>query len=155
MTDRFERAPEYDPESVGLPDTVDPDSTAFDERESVREADGPGTPLAPFHTPVALNEFDQTQLDQRLRAEVPDVGANDPDEYDVARANARADVADDELEADDYPDDEAEPDRPVGRLAVAFDDGSGGLHDATFAEDEGFAGGGASAEESAMHVIGE
>ncbi len=51
MTSDDPRPPEYDPESVGLPDTFDPDSTAFDENESVREADGPDPVLWPDDRP--------------------------------------------------------------------------------------------------------
>jgi hypothetical protein len=170
MSDEYEREPAYDPESVGLPDTVDPDSSAYDETDSVREADGPSTPLSPFHTPAVLDDDEVTSLDQRLRAEEPDFGAGDLDDDGVAQVHARADRADGEREEDyDFPDDDGDDDNDddddddglddtgaaVGRLAGPDDDGSGGLHNATFAEDEGFAGGGASAEESAMHIINE
>lgn len=148
-----ERIPEYDPESVGYPDVIDPDSTAFDEDESVREADGPETPLSPYATPSALDRYgttpeearEGTPLDLRLRAEVPDVGADDPADDDVEWSNRRGDVADDEVEEDEPPPiDDGEPD-DVGRLEAD------GAEDPLTGRDEGFAGGGMSAEESAMH----
>src|SRR5882757_6848502 len=118
MSDEYQRLPQYDPESVGLPDTVDPDSSAFDEDESVREADGPETPLSPFHTPAVLNDLDPTSLDERLRAEEPDFGAEDQDDDAVGRTRTRADAADNEREEDyDFPDDDDnDPDERVGRL---------------------------------------
>ena len=143
--DEIDREPEYDPESVGFPDTIDPDSSAYDEDESVREADGPTTPLAPYYTPAGLDEHDDSQLDQRLRAEVPDVSADDP-EPDPRRVDA----ADDEWEADEDPEDDEDPQDGVGRLG---DDNYGGQHTA-YAMDEGLSGGGASAEEAAMHLTG-
>jgi uncharacterized protein DUF5709 len=141
--DDFDREPEYDPESVGFPDTIDPDSSAYDEDESVREADGPTTPLAPYYTAAGLDPRDDSQLDQRLRAEVPDVSADDP-----APDPRRVDSADDEWEADEDPEDDEDPQDPVGRLA---EESGGGQH-TTYALDEGLAGGGESAEEAAMHL---
>jgi hypothetical protein len=146
--DDLDREPEYDPESVGFPDTIDPDSSAYDEDESVREADGPNTPLAPYYTPAGLDEHDDSRLDQRLRAEVPDVSADDDDSTPDPR---RVDTANDEWEADEDPEDNEDQQDPVGRLS---EDDDGGRHNATFALDEGFSGGGESAEEAAMHVVG-
>lgn len=147
MTDEFDdREPEYDPESVGFPDVIDPDSTAFDEDESVREADGPNTPLAPYYTPAGLDEHEDSQIDQRLRAEVPDISADDDYSEPDPR---RVDTANDEWEADEDPLDDEEAQEGVGRLAE--DDGSG-RNNATFAADEGLSGGGESAEEAAMHI---
>jgi hypothetical protein len=207
MTDDDPREPEYDPESVGLPDMVDPDSTAFDEQESVREGEGDPV-LWPDDRPVALDAA--TSLDEQLAREVPDVDAETPDELaadaddepygatvpvddfpDDASVSDTDDDSDDDPDddfddsdedADDlgdsddgpdpYADEEAEDagtftgglqddethnqfdeEEPVGRLADPDDDGSGGRNDRTVAEDFGMAGGGASAEESAMHVI--
>ena len=45
-----------------------------------------------------------------------------------------------------------EEDDPVGRLA---DDENSDLNDRSFAQDVGMAGGGSSAEESAMHIVGD
>ncbi len=145
--DDFERDPEYDPESVGFPDMIDPDSSAYDEDESVREADGPNTPLAPYYTPAGLDEHDDSQLDQRLRAEVPDI-IGDEDEPDPHRIDA----ADDEWEADEPSGDDEEPQEAVGRLAEGD---INGRRNTFYVTDEGFSGGGESAEEAAMHVTGE
>ena len=145
--DDFDREPEYDPESVGFPDTIDPDSSAYDEDESVREADGPNTPLAPFYAPAGLERHEESQLEQRLRAEVPDVSADDE-----APDPRRVDTANDEWEADEDPEDDEDPQDATGRLS---EDDDGGRHNATFAMDEGFAGGGESAEEAAMHMLSD
>jgi hypothetical protein len=116
------RVPEYDPEADGLPDMVDPDSNAFDEDESVREADGLESGLWPDDRPVALDGYGTTAreahdgmpLDDRLAREEPDIGAeefgsplddvpavaSDRDEFD--------DEADPDAIADPYAEDEAE-----------------------------------------------
>jgi hypothetical protein len=191
MTSDDPRVPEYDPESVGLPDTVDPDSTAYDEDESVREADGDPV-MWPDDRPLALDEFGTNalagqgeSLDEQLARETPDVGAEDslaaaePDDArdDSSDDDDSDDDSDDQLpdEADDGPDpyaeDEAEDAEgfrgaleddepvnpyeesdPVGRLA---DDERSDPNDRSFADDVGMAGGGASVEESAMHVVGD
>jgi hypothetical protein len=189
MTSDDPRVPEYDPEADGLPDMIDPDSGAFDEDESVRESDGPESGLWPDDHPVALDRYGTTArearegapLDERLAAEEPDVGADDPgpvtgvatvdpadrDEFD----DPVDDGADDpDLLPDPYAEDaaadaetdeaELELDGPpdpdgggaVGRLAAPEDDPSGGRNIRIYAEDEGMAGGGLVAEEQAMHV---
>jgi Family of unknown function (DUF5709) len=182
MTTDDRRASEYDPEASGLPGTFDPDSSAFDEQESVREADGPDPSLWPDGRPLALDESgangtDASTLDELLAREVPDTGAepvvvddaaddsdhsdsddsdsDDSDSEDMPDPYAEDEVEDagtftGTLEADDAVDDYYE-DAPVGRLTEPDDDG--GRHNPTFASDVGMAGGGASAEEAAMHVV--
>lgn len=152
MSEDPTRSPEYDPEAQGLPDTYDPDSTAFDEADSVREADGDPVEWPDRH-PVALDRFGNTaeearqgeSLDMRLSEEEPDVNA----EADWPEDELRSELsADDDLNLDGE-----DPGDLVGRLAEADDDGSGGRNNETVASDAGMAGGGSSAEESAMHLV--
>jgi hypothetical protein len=151
MSEDPARMPEYDPEAAGLPDTYDPDSTAYDEDESVREADG--DPVEWPDRPVAIDRFGNTaeearqgeSLNMRLAEEEPDFGA----EAEWPEDRLRGDLGvEDEFDLDGE-----EPGDPVGRIADADDDGSGGRHNETVAMDAGFAGGGYTAEESAMHLV--
>jgi hypothetical protein len=172
--DDFPR-PVSDPAAEGLPDTADDDSTAYDEVESGRIADGPDPAALPADRPVAVDRFGTTAeeqragspLDARLAQEEPDVLAAEPDptaEEDVpdedsdARAQFDADVA--------TPSPESDPDspvslydrpldgtvgKPVGRLV---EPDQGYLSDTeadAIATDAGAAGGGPSAEELAVH----
>jgi hypothetical protein len=170
MTVPMEREPEYDPESVGLPGTVDPDSTAYDELESGRESDGPETPVSPYDRPIAADAYGTTPeeaqagtpLDRRLAAEVPDVTAEpaadtDDPAYDPEGADEpegdRLDEFDPgpstDLDADD------DPGEPVGRLAPSDDPDFAVRGQMTAGADVGLAGGGLSAEEAAMHLVDE
>jgi hypothetical protein len=83
MNDSFPR-PVSDPEREGIPETADDDSTAWDDVESPRWADGSDpAPVPPDREdgPLALDEFGVTAeeqrrgepLDQRLAREEPDV----------------------------------------------------------------------------------
>jgi Family of unknown function (DUF5709) len=166
-----------DPEASGLPDTADDDSSAYDEVESPRWADGPDpAPLAGVG-PGGSNRFGDTAEEQRqgesleyhLRQEEPDVGAEDPlpplrdpiDETvdDPERQQLDADVwgasptSDPNSQISLYDDGQLDDDSPqsVGRL-VAPDEGYGFDDEAdSVAYDAGAAGGGASAEELAIH----
>jgi hypothetical protein len=172
--DDFPR-PVSDPAAEGLPDTADDDSTAYDEVESGRIADGPDPAALPADRPVAVDRFGTTAeeqlagspLDARLAQEEPDVLAAEPDptaEADVpdedsdARAQFDADVATPSLESDpdspvslyDRPLD-GTVGEPVGRLV---EPDQGYLSDTeadAVATDAGAAGGGPSAEELAVH----
>src|SRR3712207_2512602 len=72
-----------DPEASGLPDTADDDSSAYDEVESGRWADGADPAALAGTGPGGSNRFGETaeearqgeSLDQRLRQEEPDFGA--------------------------------------------------------------------------------
>ncbi|MEU8236841.1 DUF5709 domain-containing protein [Actinoplanes missouriensis] len=167
-----------DPEASGLPDTADDDSTAYDEVNSTRWSDGPDPAALAGVGPGGSNRFGDTaeeqrqgeSLDQRLRQEVPDVGAEreqiqrerDPLDETVDSSEQRAfdrDVWEDGPTSDPksqvslYDDGQLDDEDPetVGRL-VAPDEGSGWDEEPdSVAYDAGSAGGGASAEELAMH----
>lgn len=167
-----------DPEASGLPDTADDDSTAYDEVNSPRWSDGPDPAALAGVGPGGANRFGDTaeeqrqgeSLDQRLSQEEPDVGAEreqvrparDPYDETVDDPEQRAfdrDVwepgptSDPNSQVSLYDDgqlDEEDPE-PIGRL-VAPDEGSGWDEEPdSVAYDAGAAGGGASAEELAMH----
>jgi hypothetical protein len=173
--DDFPR-PVSDPAAEGLPDTADDDSTAYDDVESGRIADGPDPAALPSDTPAAVDRFGTTAQEQlvgsplnaRLAQEEPDVLASEPDPdapgEDVAdedsdeRAQFDADVVSPGPESDpnspvslyDRPLD-GTPGEPVGRL-VAPDQGYLSDTEAdAIAYDAGAAGGGPSAEELAVH----
>jgi hypothetical protein len=165
-----------DPEASGLPDTADDDSTAYDEVDSPRWADGPDPAALAGVGPGGSNRFGDTaeeqrqgeSLDDRLRQETPDFGAEDPlprrrdpiDETidDPERQQLDADVwgasptSDPDSPVSLYDDGQLDDDpRPVGRL-VEPDEGYGYDDEPdSVAYDAGAAGGGASAEEIAMH----
>ena len=166
-----------DPEASGLPATADDDSNAYDSVESTRWADGADPAALAGVGPGGSNRFGDTaeearegeSLDYRLQQEEPEYGAEDPipvrrdplDETvdsDVDR-QFDADVwgqgptSDPKSQVSLYDDGQLGYDdpRPVGRL-VAPDEGSGlDEEDEDIAYDAGAAGGGASAEELAMH----
>jgi hypothetical protein len=166
-----------DPESSGLPETADDDSTAYDSVESSRWADGADPAALPGVGPGGSNRFGDTaeearegeSLDYRLSQEEPDVGAEDPlppagdpDDETIGNSDQQqldADVwgtgptSDPKSQISLYDDGQLDDDDPetVGRL-VAPDEGYG-FDDETdsVAYDAGAAGGGASAEELAMH----
>jgi hypothetical protein len=168
-----------DPESEGLPDTADDDSTAYDDVDSGRSADGPNPAALPSDRPQAVDKFGTTAeeqragepLDYRLSQEEPDIQPDDPLESPGALADEAIDgpgAAQAPLDADVYGESpESDPhskvsmydfgrldgtsSQPVGRL-VEPDEGYG--FDAevdSVAYDAGAAGGGASAEELAIH----
>jgi hypothetical protein len=170
-----------DPEASGLPDTADDDSTAYDEVDSPRWADGPDPAALAGVGPGGSNRFGDTaeearegeSLDYRLRQEEPDVGAEDPlpprrDPIDetVDSSGQRAldaDVWGESPTSDPkspislYDDGQLDSDAPspVGRL-VEPDEGYGFDNEPdSVAYDAGAAGGGASAEELAMHETNE
>jgi hypothetical protein len=166
-----------DPAASGLPETADDDSNAYDSVESSRWADGPDPAALPGVGPGGSNRYGDTaeearageSLDYRLRQEEPDVGAEDPippdrDPIDEtidssAQRNFDADVwgpsptSDPHSQISLYDDGQLDGDNPepVGRL-VAPDNGSGFDDEPdSVAYDAGAAGGGATAEELAMH----
>ncbi|NMO50569.1 hypothetical protein HH310_05095 [Actinoplanes sp. TBRC 11911] len=166
-----------DPEASGLPDTADDDSTAYDSVESSRWADGQDPAALAGVGPGGSNRFGDTpdealqgeSLDYHLRQEEPDTGWEDPipadrDPFDETvdsseQRNFDADVwgasptSDPKSQVSLYDDGQLDDDDPetVGRL-VAPDEGYG-FDDETdaIAYDAGAAGGGASAEELAIH----
>ncbi|MDG4767648.1 DUF5709 domain-containing protein [Solwaraspora sp. WMMD406] len=178
--DDFPR-PVSDTESEGIPETADDDSTAYDDVASGREADGPDPASVPGDVPMAVDHFGNTAQEQRdgesldykvaresLETPVRDLlsGPADPalgDEADSERAAAQAQLDADVID----PGPSSDPDSPVsvydhGRLGGSADGMVGrlvepdeGAHsDAepdAVAADAGAAGGGASAEELAIH----
>jgi hypothetical protein len=180
MRDNDYPAQVSDPESSGLPDTADDDSTAYDEVESGRWADGPDPAALPGVGPgggatrfgnTAEEAREGESLDDRLRQEEPDVQTEDPldspgeladeaiDEQSSAQARLDADVlgegptSDPKSQISMYDDGQLDDvaGRPVGRIVDA-DEGYGFDEEAdSVAYDAGAAGGGATAEELAMH----
>jgi hypothetical protein len=171
--------PVSDPESEGLPDTADDDSTAYDDVDSGRQADGPDPAALPADRPLAVNRFGTTaeeqrageSLDYRLSQEEPDVQPEDPldspgpladeaiDQQSAARARLDADVygesptsdPDSKVSIYDFGQLDGTSPAPVGRL-VEPDEGYGyDTEPDSIASDAGAAGGGASAEELAIH----
>ncbi|MFY1633923.1 DUF5709 domain-containing protein [Solwaraspora sp. WMMB335] len=61
--DDFPR-PVSDTESEGIPETADDDSTAYDDVQSGREADGPDPETIPVDSPVAVDHFGNTAQEQ-------------------------------------------------------------------------------------------
>ncbi|GAA4956758.1 DUF5709 domain-containing protein [Actinoplanes utahensis] len=176
MRDNDYPAEVTDPEASGLPDTADDDSSAYDEVNSPRWSDGPDPAALAGAGPGGSNRFGDTAeeqrqgegLDRRLRQEEPDFGAESREEQrepfdDTVDSSEQREFDRDVWEPgpssdphsqislyDDGQLDEDSP-RPVGRL-VAPDEGSGWDEEAdSVAYDAGAAGGGASAEELAMH----
>jgi hypothetical protein len=72
--------PVSDPEAEGLPEYADDESTAYDEVESARVADGPDPAALPADRPLAIDRFGTTaeearlgeSLDYKLAREDPD-----------------------------------------------------------------------------------
>lgn len=166
-----------DPEASGLPDTADDDSNAYDSVESGRWADGADPAALPGTGPGGSNRFGDTaeearegeSLDYRLSQEEPDVGAEDPlppvrdpidetvDSSDQRQLDADvwgpSPTSDPKSQISLYDDGQLDSDEPntVGRL-VAPDEGYGFDNETdSVAYDAGASGGGASAEELAMH----
>jgi hypothetical protein len=166
-----------DPEASGLPDTADDDSSAYDEVESPRWADGPDPAALAGVGPGGSNRYGDTaeearegeSLDYHLRQEQPDVGWEDPIPEDrdpidetVDSSEQRqfdADVwgqsptSDPDSAVSLYDDGQLDYEDPgtVGRL-VAPDEGLGEDDETdSVAYDAGASGGGATAEELAMH----
>jgi hypothetical protein len=168
-----------DPESEGLPDTADDDSTAYDDVQTGRWADGPNPAALPSDHPLAVNRFGTTaeeqrageSLDYRLSQEQPDIQPEDPldspgaladeaiDEQGAAQARLDADVFGESPTSDprskvsmyDHGMLDGTSTDPVGRL-VEPDEGYGYDSETdSVAYDAGSSGGGASAEELAIH----
>jgi hypothetical protein len=172
-----------DPESDGLPDTADDDSTAYDDVDSPRAADGPDPAPLPGDEPLAVDRFGVTaedarvgeSLDYKLGREQPDGDGDRPtptpsegDDVDAIddstdRPDPDAGLLDASAYADpdspvsvyDVPDAGLDGGAPIGRL-VEPDEGAHEDEEAdAIAYDAGAAGGGASAEELAMHEVQE
>ncbi|MFI1018943.1 DUF5709 domain-containing protein [Streptomyces sp. NPDC020965] len=128
-----------DPEDTLLDRGVDP----YDEGWSP-----PERPLAVEHTGTTAREQQEGEsLDQRLAEEVPE-------DWDGPwNGEGEGDGIGDTSDTDGEPIDDEVGDRRAGRL-VAPDDGAHEDEEKDLlARDEGIAGGGASAEEAAIHVV--
>jgi hypothetical protein len=186
MDDSYPK-PVSDPAAEGLPDYADDDSTAYDDVNSPRVADGPNpAPLTPDRDagPAAIDEFGTTAeeqrvgepLEARLAREqpdlIPDSIAVDPQPrlaYEATGEAAAGQVVEDtEVLAEEGPIDPnlgspvsmydrpepGVPDTvPLGRLVRPGDGAHPDRESTEIAFDEGAAGGGASAEELAMHRV--
>jgi hypothetical protein len=190
-TDNFPN-PVSDPETAGLPGTADDDSTAWDDVDTGRAADGPDPaqlPLDRDDRPLAVDRFGTTpqeaadgeSLDLKLDREVPDPALQEPgarpdtvaspvaaESFDPDAVGERIDAVDGDTALDETP---VEPnlgspvsiydtgvggrDGTVGRV-VEPDQGAGeDTEKDAIAYDAGAAGGGATAEELALHEIPE
>jgi hypothetical protein len=156
-------SPVSDPEAEGLPDTADDDSTARDDVATGREADGPDPAPLPGDSPAAVDRFGVTAEEQRAGESLDfKIGRETPERSaEPSEAELAADVADPGPTSDvdspvslyDRGDLDLGPatGTPVGRL-VEPDAGHGTDDEPdSVAYDAGAAGGGASAEELAIH----
>ena len=185
--------PVSDPEAEGLPGTADDDSTAWDDVDSPRVADGADPGLLPRERedgPLAMDKYGTTpeearigeSLERKLDREVPDPALEGAgpradtvpspiavEEFDAEPAGTGLDVVDEGTALEDQ--DPVDPhldsqvsmydtgvgagEGTVGRL-VAPDEGlTADTEPDAVAIDVGAAGGGASAEELAMHQVPE
>jgi hypothetical protein len=183
--------PVSDPEAGGLPGTADDDSSAWDDVDSPRVADGPEPGILPLERedgPLAADRYGNTpeearvgeSLERKLDREVPDPALQDagprPDtvpspiaveEFDPEAADVDRDVVDRDTALEDQ--DPVDPNlgSPVSMYDTGVGGGGGtvgrlvapdeGLTEDTerdaVATDVGASGGGASAEELAMHQL--
>ena len=179
MRDDNYPTPVSDPEAEGLPGTADDDSTANDDVQTGRWADGPDPAALPADRATAVDRYGTTaeeqrageSLDYRLSQEEPDIQPEEPlaspgaladeaiDEQGAAQARLDADVfgesptsdPDSKVSLYDHGRLDGTTDQPVGRL-VEPDEGYGtDTETDNIAYDAGAAGGGASAEELAIH----
>jgi hypothetical protein len=174
MTEQDFPTPNSDPEAEGVPAYADDDSFADPVDPAARVADGPSPAALPTDRPIAVEEFGTTgeemrqgeSLDLRLSREEPDPTAGsgrDPhgDTPDPAIAEENADPRlHDILEADDPATDSpvsvyerlgSAPDEAVGRIVEPDEGAHPDVQSEAIAYDSGSAGGGASAEELAVH----
>jgi hypothetical protein len=159
---------QVDPIDADAVASLEPDEVAFDQDLALGE-DGeedvaqrswvaPDRPLgATQHGTTAAEQLEGSSLEDRLAAEVPDVGAERPGEQVLPDDAPLGDALGEDVSAEDLqPVDDVEGevgDLRAGRL-VEPDEGA---HEDTekdlVAEDVGIDGGAASAEEAAMHVV--
>ena len=158
MRDHDNNYPESvsDPAASGIPEYADDDSTAYDDAPSSREADGPDPTAMPADRdegPVAVEDFGVTAEQQRsgeslaarLIREEPDIDPSDP-----PPEPSEGESLSPQTEPSAY---DQEAGDEVGRL-VSPDQGSGVDREKDeIASDAGASGGGASAEELAMHEV--
>jgi hypothetical protein len=186
--------PVSDPEADGLPGVADDDSSARDDVESGRIADGPDPGMLPLDRddrPLAVDQYGTTpeearigeSLDHKLAREVPDPALvatgsgtgrpapTSPESFDPDALATDLDAVGDDAALDTAPI-QPNADSPVSMYdtGIGGRDGIGGTVGRLVEPDEGFgedtekdaiaydagaAGGGASAEEAALHEIPE
>jgi hypothetical protein len=109
-----ETKPVVDPEAEGLPGTADDDSSAYDDTESARVADGPDPAALPADHPIGSLDYGTTpaeaatpepladRLDRELPEPDPYAEAADPDDpTDPANTSDRPDPGDATVEPDE------------------------------------------------------
>lgn len=155
--------PVSDPAASGIPEYADDDSTADERADSIREADGRSPAALPAERedgPVALDEFGTTAEEQR-RGE-PLAGRLIREEPDSAPPPTGPEMADDQpvpansdSQVSSYERTGTDP-RTGGRVGRLVQPDQGGRSDTEpdeIAVDAGTSGGGASAEEAALHEV--
>ena len=180
MRDDDYPTPVSDPEGEGLPGTADDDSTANDDVETGREADGPDPAALPADEMLAADHFGDTAEEQRdgesldykiareqLERPVDDPLAGPVDPALAAEADSEEAAAQAQLDADVIdPGPTSDPHSPVsiydhgnlggagepiGRLVEPDEGAHTDEETDAIASDAGAAGGGATAEELAVH----
>jgi hypothetical protein len=181
MADDEYPTPVSDPEAEGLPGTADDDSSAYDEIDTGREADGLDPAALPADRPLAVDRYGTTadeqldgeSLDGKLARERADFQVDDPlagaadpelaEEADSEEAASEAQLDADVMDSGPT----SAPDSPVSVYDYGGLDGTPGGHVGQLVEpdagarediepdsvafDAGSAGGGATAEELAVH----
>jgi hypothetical protein len=169
--------PVSDPESEGLPETADDDSSARDDLESVRAADGPDPAMLPGDEPQAVERFGTTAEEQRQGESLDAKIAREslePTVDDPLAAPADPLIADEAVgeeaarqaarDADVFAEAPVDPNTgsavsmydtpdlgPVGRLVEDDEGAHTDQEPDSVAHDVGADGGGATAEERAIH----
>ncbi|MEV4626030.1 DUF5709 domain-containing protein [Micromonospora sp. NPDC049523] len=181
MRDDDYPVPLSDPEAEGLPGTADDDSTAGDDVNTGREADGPQPAALPADVPQAVDRFGNTaqeqldgeSVDYKIGREQPEPPIDDPlagpvdpaiaREADSDEAAAQAQFDADVIDAGPSSDPASAvsiydhgnlggPTQPiVGRLVEPDQGSRDDTETDAIAADAGSAGGGPTAEELAIH----
>jgi hypothetical protein len=175
--------PVSDPEAEGLPDTVDDDSTARDDVLTGREADGPDPAALPADRPLGMDLYGNTaeeqlhgeSLDYKIAREQPNPPVVEPlsapdDLALAAEADSEEAAAQAQLDADimgpgptsdprstvsiyDHGNLDGTTGQQVGRLVEPDEGARYDDEPDSIGRNVGAAGGGASAEELAVHEI--
>jgi hypothetical protein len=174
--------PVSDPEAEGVPGPADDDSTAYDDVDSPRIADGPQPAALPADDPQGVGHYGVTpeearrgeSLAYKLVREEPDVAPvpdpgpatdddGEPVDDEIDQPDLDLDLVqqppveptDSPVSLYDRPDPEEDPGGPVGRLVEPDEGAHPDEEPDAVAWDAGAAGGGPSAEELAMHETRE
>jgi hypothetical protein len=155
--------PVSDPAASGMPEYADDDSTADERAASAREADGPAPAALPAERedgPMALDDFGTTPEEQRrgeslagrLVREEPDT-APPPATPDLSDPQPMDPMTDSPVSTYERTGTDAVTDGRVGRLVQPDQGGREDTEAEEIAVDAGSSGGGASAEELALHEV--